>query len=84
MPVISRAGDQDALLVHAYKLLARPTRTFLEFGEEADATEKIQWWTFFFFPFFSFFFFAVQIGTHRGGDASGGPSRLTGLTDWQI
>ena len=31
-----------------------------------------------------FFFFAVQIGTHRGGDASGGPSRLTGLTEWQI
>ena len=30
------------------------------------------------------FFFAVQISTHRGGDASGGPSRLTGLTDWQI
>ena len=56
-----------------------PTRTFLEFGEEeADGTEKIQWWTFF------FFFFAVQISTHRGGDASGGPSRLTGLTDWQI
>ena len=34
--------------------------------------------------FFFFFFFAVQISTHRGGDASGGPSRLTDLTDWQI
>ena len=32
--MISRTGDQDALLVHAYKLLARPTRTILEFGEE--------------------------------------------------
>ena len=48
--MISRAGDQDALLVHAYKLYAWPTRTFLEFGEEeADGTENIQWWTFFFF-----------------------------------
>ena len=51
--MILRAGDQDALLAHAYKLLARPTRTFLEFGEEeADGTEKLQWWTFFFLPFF--------------------------------
>ena len=34
--------------------------------------------------FLSSFFFAVQIRTHCGGDASGGPSTLTGLTDWQI